>query len=168
VTRKEILHKKGLRKVKGSFVSGWQEWQVCRQPGAMRQTLVSISILNAIWNHHSIFKVTDEKVYSEDKVPDVESHQQPRTDEPLSAFLLHSYRMNICLRISLFSLGQKLSYPGILTIFWGHWTERILWGDKTDHWEIVFTHKTLSWRRKKMPQMKHYEKSTHSLATIFF
>lgn len=35
-------------------------------------------------------------------------------------FLLHFYRLNICLRVSLFSLSQNLSDLGILIIIGGH------------------------------------------------
>lgn len=57
------------------------------------------------------------KVSTEDKAPGADSHH--RAD-----FLLHFSRVNICLRVSLFSLGQKLSYPGKLIIIGGRQTER--------------------------------------------
>lgn len=80
-------------------------------------------------------------------------------------FLLHFYRLNICLRVSLFSLSQKLSYSGLAIIIWGHWTKRSF--EEKDHWEIILTHESLSWTRKNFPAEAARE-TIYGLTARFF
>lgn len=71
-------------------------------------------------------------------------------------FLLHFYRLNICLRVNLPSLSQTRSYLGLLITIGGHWTERYSeetrpLGNRFHSWKLILN-------KTKTPQMKLQEK----------
>lgn len=80
-------------------------------------------------------------------------------------FLLHFYRLNICLRVSLFSLSQKLLHLGILIIIEGTELKDAL--RRQDGPLGNRFNESLFWTRKNTPDEAAW-KRTYGLPTRFF
>lgn len=153
LTSRELLNKKG---VKSRLFSGWHEWGVCRPAGAMRwHWFPSAPKSNLRLSFHLQSNRWKSLHRRQSTWSWITSSPCSWWDTEWIFYYISTDWTSVlewAYSASAKSFHIQHTHHPLRALNW-----KVLWGDKTDHWEIILPHGSLFWTRKNT-QMKQHEK----------